>query len=174
MSAILNRIVDALGNDTVSRLLRSPETVSEAYNRRLQRNIRLLEEFPWLWATRSGWDLAVDQIWVTDCKSYDLSTKVGNGIRDRPVRIESFWMFGMRSLNGRPYTFVEQVWQKDGSSEAIRRVSWEELLNRAAERFHSQIFYAVTVDYAPDAVTIVRPPKPFQTFNEYWQRQAVP
>ena len=143
--------------------------------RRYAQNMRIMTEFTWLWAVQNCWELSTDYIGVTDSEEFRLSGKIRDDINNGSKKRFGLWLHSMHSINGRPMESVEQIWK--GSHHDLAWIhgstTWSDLIrNKAKPRAILLHLAARNTDDADQVLlntVIVRPQKPFKSFNGLWQ-----
>ena len=139
---------------------------------RHSQNSRILGDFPWLWAVRHSWELATDSVQVTDSKSFCLSVKISEEMKHHHQRIPELWAHLSKKINGRPLEWVEQVWGGEINKDILvtkPEITWDELLCAYHQRADfTTVHHVVVVQNTPDSIYVIRPQKPFKTFNDIW------
>lgn len=139
---------------------------------RYSQNSRILGDFPWLWAVRHSWELATDSVQVNDSKSFCLSVKIADEANYHYQRITELWVHLSKKINGRPLEWVEQVWGSEINKDILEskpKITFDGLLRTYHQRADfTTVHHAVVVQDNPDSILVIRPKKPFKTFNEIW------
>lgn len=139
---------------------------------RYNQNNRILGDFPWLWAIRRSWELATDSVQVTDSKSFSFSTKIADDMKHHHQRIPELWVHLSRKINGRPLEWVEQAWGGEINQDILLsepEITWDKLLCTYRQRTDfTTVHHVVVVQDNPLIILVVRPQKPFKTFNDVW------
>src|ERR1035437_4256346 len=114
---------------TLDRLIE--KIAGNLLERRYAQNARILQEFPWMWAVRSSWELSTDLINVTDSMQFDLSSRIADDVKDHREIIIGLWAHGIRSINGRPLESVRKLWESQNSDTvpSDREITWNDLVH---------------------------------------------
>lgn len=147
----------------------------DEYDKRMTQNSRILSEFPWLWAVRPAWEMALDSLTVTDSSEYNLVTSAAEDIREHPLRIRSLWAHSIEYTNGLPLESVDCIWENPEVYDVFFEpdVTWEGKLKAHTDKTRSKLLHVATISGGPyDFIYIIRPRKPHRSFNAMWQRDS--
>jgi len=175
----MNRLMKSVGEIFLGRgeprRLTRLESACRELGRRYSQNKRLLQEFPWLWAIRPTWNLALYYIRVSDSKEFDLSTKVMEDMDNRPRRILRMLVHGYsnRFEDGPFHELVASVWEPGQFCD--RALSWKEHLKSYCWSERVTILHLIVTCPAPDLsdyTMIIRPAKPFDSFDDVFRAES--